>query len=58
MFIKQVISADKSCKNIVTETIVNHLSEGKEAPSNNTEPSVKARERLPETMVRDLVNND
>jgi len=57
MFIKQVISPDKSCKNIVTEIIANYLSEGKEPPSNNTGPYVKARERLPETMVRDLVNN-
>jgi len=57
MFIKQVISSDKSCKNIVTETIVNYLADGKEAPSNNTGPYVKARERLPEVTIRDLVSN-
>ena len=38
MFIKQVISPDKSCKNIVTETIAKHIIDGKESPSNNTGP--------------------
>lgn len=56
MFIKQVISPDKSCKNIVTETIAKFIAAGQDAPSNNTGPYAKARERLPESMVSDLVN--
>jgi hypothetical protein len=55
MFIKQVLNADKSCKNIVTETIAKYIAEGKDAPSNNTGPYTKARERLPEKAVCELV---
>jgi len=55
MFIKQVISPDKSCKNIVTEIIAKYIADGKESPSNNTGPYTKARDRLPEKTVRDLV---
>lgn len=54
MFIKQSISPDKSCKNIVTENVAKYLSEGKAAPSNNTGPYTKARERLPEKTINDL----
>src|SRR5579862_7168212 len=54
MFIKQSISPDKSCKNIVTENVAKYLSERKEAPSTNTGPYTKARERLPEKTTNDL----
>ena len=55
MFTKQVISPDKSCKNIVTETAAKYIAEGKNPPSNNTGPYTKARERLPEATVYAVV---
>jgi hypothetical protein len=54
-FIKQVISSDKSCKNAVARVVAEHLSLNKQRLSYNTGPYCKARERLPESMIKDLV---
>jgi hypothetical protein len=51
MFIKQVLSPDKSCKNIVASAIAEDIVEGKEPASNNTGPYSKARMRLPEDTI-------
>lgn len=55
MFIKQVLSSDKSCKKAVAEFVAERIVTGAPAVSENTGPYVKARERLPETMVKALV---
>lgn len=54
-FIKQVLSPDKSCKNAVSGVIVEQLQALKTPSSSNTGPYCKARKRLPEKMVRGLV---
>ena len=55
MFIKQVLNPDKSCKKAVSGHIAEQIKLGKEVSSSNTGPYCKARERLPETMVKELV---
>jgi hypothetical protein len=55
MFIKQVLNADKSCKKAVAGSIVEQINAGKKVSSSNTGPYCKARDRLPETMVKALV---
>jgi hypothetical protein len=54
-FIKQVLSADKSCKKAVAGVVVEQLSTGDKEVSSNTGPYCKARKRLPETAVHELV---
>ena len=55
IFIKQVLNPDKSCKKAVAGVIVEQLSSGKATVSSNTGPYCKARKRLPEDVVRELV---
>lgn len=54
MFLGQVLSADGSCQNAVNEAIVNRLLSGLPADSANTGGYCRARQRLPEEMVREL----
>lgn len=57
IFIKQVLCPDKSCKQAVVNYISEEIGAGNEKPiSTNTGPYCKARERLPEGIVRELVN--
>jgi len=55
LFIKQVLNSDKSCKKAVAGMIVEQLDAGKKPVSSNTGPYCKARQRLPEETVHDLV---
>ena len=55
MFIKQILNSDKSCKNAVAGAFAEQISVGKRAISTNTGPYCKARERLPEVAVKELV---
>src|SRR5690606_32435007 len=52
---KQVLNPDKSCKRAVAGIIVERLSTGKKTVSSNTGPYCKARQRLPEAAVHELV---
>jgi hypothetical protein len=54
-FIKQILHADKSCKNAVGGVVVGHVINGEEKPSSNTGPYCKARARLPEEAIVALV---
>jgi hypothetical protein len=55
-FIKQVLATDKSCSNTVIGVAAVHLNEEKKTISINTGPYVKARKRLPEETIHQLVN--
>jgi hypothetical protein len=55
LFIKQVLSPDKSCKKAVAGVIVEQLNASKKPVSSNTGPYCKARQRLPEETVHELV---
>jgi hypothetical protein len=55
MFIKQVLSTDKSCKKAVSGRIAEQIKQGVAVSSSNTGPYCKARERLPEVMIKELV---
>ena len=55
MFIKQMLNPDKSCKNAVAGSVAEQISLGEKASSTNTGPYSKARERLPEVAVKELV---
>lgn len=55
LFLKQVISTDKSCKKAVAGLVVEHLIFDKKSVSSNTGPYCKARQRLPESIVKSLV---
>jgi hypothetical protein len=54
-FIKQVLSADKSCKNAVTGVIAERLVDDKAGISSNTGSYTKARQRLGEDIIHKLV---
>lgn len=54
-FIKQVLDSDKSCKKAVAKIIVEQLNAGEKPVSSNTGPYCKARQRLPEEAVHELV---
>ena len=54
-FIKQVLSPDKSLKKAVAGVVVEQISAGKNKVSENTGPYSKARKRLPENTVKELV---
>jgi hypothetical protein len=54
MFLGQVLSADGSCQKVVNEAIVNRLLSGLPADSANTGGYCRARQRLPQEMVREL----
>src|SRR6185312_1814560 len=55
IFIKQVLNADKSCQKAVAGVIAGQLSTGEKPASSNTGPYCKARQRLPEETVHELV---
>lgn len=56
MFIKQVLCADKSCKQAVVSLVAKQAADGKnDTTSTNTGPYSKARQRLPEETIHDLV---
>ena len=55
MFVKQMISPDKSCKNAVTGSVLEKINENNSAPSINTGPYCKARKRLPKETLHKLV---
>lgn len=56
LFIKQVLNPDKSCQKAVSDFVAEQLKQGfKHIPSSNTGPYSKARQRLPEEMVKTLV---
>ena len=54
-FIRQVLNPDKSCKKAVADVVAERLVLNKEKISSNTGPYCKARTRIPEETVRDLV---
>jgi hypothetical protein len=54
-FIKQVLSSDKSCKNAVSGVLAERLTAGKESICTNTGSYVKARHRLSESSIYELV---
>src|SRR3989338_8319723 len=54
-FIKQVLNEDKSCKNAVAGVVAERLAMGEEEISTGTGAYVKARQRLPEEAVHELV---
>lgn len=55
IFIKQVLNPDKSCKNAVAEIVAEQLVTGGMNVSSNTGPYCRARKRLPEQAVTELV---
>ncbi len=54
-FIKQVLDPDKSCRNAVAGVAAERIVLGENEISTNTGPYVKARQRLPEETIRELV---
>ena|SRR3990167_4229967 len=54
-FIKQVLNPDKSCKKAVADVVAARLVLNEEKISANTGPYCKARARIPEETVQDLV---
>lgn len=54
-FIKQILSPDKSCKKAVLGIIADQVVSGEKENSSNTGPYCKARQRLPEEMIKELV---
>lgn len=54
-FIKQVLNPDKSCKKAVSDASVEILVTSQKSISTNTGPYCKARKRIPETAVSELV---
>src|SRR3990167_3006565 len=55
VFIKQVLNPDKSLKKAVAGVIVEQINAGEKPISPNTGPYSKARTRLPEEAVKELV---
>ena len=55
MFLAQVMNADSSCQNIVNETALTRAIYGLPSCSSNTGSYCKARQRLPLSMVSELV---
>jgi len=56
VFIKQILNPDKSCKHAVAGMVIEHLVHETKEPSSNTGPYCKARIRLPESTIKNLVN--
>jgi len=54
-FVKQVLDPDKSCRKAISKVIAERLSDHEKACSQNTGPYCKARQKLPESMVKELV---
>lgn len=55
MFLAQAMNADRSCQNIVNEMALDRALHGLSAGSSNTGSYCKARQRLPLSMVSELV---
>lgn len=55
MFIKQVISPDKSCRNAVAGAVLEQITNDEKPASINTGPYSKARKRLPTETLYELV---
>ncbi len=55
MFIKQVLHPDKSCRNAVASAVIEQICAGEKPSSINTGQYSKARKRLPEETLHDLV---
>lgn len=55
IFIKQVLNTDKSCKKAVSDVVAEAFVQEDKKISNNTGPYCKARQRIPEETVQDLV---
>lgn len=55
IFIKQILNPDKSCKKAVSDVVAETLSKEGKRISNNTGPYCKARKRIPENTVQNLV---
>lgn len=55
IFIKQVLNPDKSCKKAVSDVVAETLAREGKKISSNTGPYCKARKRIPESTVQDLV---
>ena len=54
-FISQVLSSDHSCRDTVARVIAERVSEGKEACSEDSSPYCRARQRLPEKLLQQLM---
>src|SRR3990167_11448679 len=54
-FIKQVLNPDKSCKKAVSDVVAEAFAREGKKISNNTGPYCKARKRIPESAVQNLV---
>lgn len=54
MFVKQVLSPDKSSRNAVAEMLAKKVTAGKELNSSNTGPYTKARQRLSGAAVQEI----
>jgi hypothetical protein len=55
MFLSQTMSADRSCQNVVNELAVQRVTHGLASHSTHTGSYCKARQRLPLSMVSELV---
>ena len=56
-FIKQVLSADNTCKNAVSGVVVESIHEEKKTLSTNTGAYVKARKRLSKELIHELTQS-
>ena len=54
-FISQVLSSDHSCQDAVARIVAERISEGKGACSENNSPYCRARQRLPEELPKQLM---
>ena len=54
MFLAQAMSADRSCQNIVNQTVLQRLCGGLSVSSTHTSGYCRARQRLPQDMVSHL----
>lgn len=54
-FISQVLSTDHSCNEAVARVVAERVSEGKAPCSENNSPYVRARQRLPEELLKELL---
>ena len=54
-FISQVLNSDHSCRDAVARVVAERVSEGKAACSENNSPYSRARQRLPEALLKQLV---
>lgn len=57
MFLAQAMNADRSCQNIVNEMALTRALSGLSPCSSNTGSYCKARHRLPQTMISELVRH-